>query len=347
MGGMNRFRMKIYWKYDPRGELESVAASLKWKTLNDNLYFNPNFKSDIMLKVILLYFLIPLIVSVAAAVVFDLWKNRRRDFSISYKVVSKRRYKATENGDVKIALSYKGQVVESALAVFSFQLLNSGKKDIFFSRHFTTPVRISYPGWHFINVLILDNESRVNPIISLNDDGTASVAWDILKKGEKVKIEIVALEEKDKDCAGKEGLSFDFRADCLDRFDDGSIRSRRVYKLIVGAVCIAMVGAFAIMPMRERVKMSILYDGVFYQDADVTYNRFTGSYDINTDGGCLKLDPNQLRCADVISIEPQSGTSDEIAMLVIMTILSVVYFFACLYVMRNKKILSVARRFLN
>lgn len=300
-----------------------------------------------MLKSILLYILIPLIVSVIAAAIFELWKNRRRDFSISYKVASRRRYKATENGDVKIALSYKGQVIDSTLTVFSFQLLNSGRKDIFFDRHFTSPVCVSYPGWRFINVSILDSESKANPAVSLNDDGTANASWDILKKGEKFNVEIVALEDKDKDDAEEDGLSFDFRADCIDRFDDGSRRSRRADKVIVGAMCVVMVGVTAIMPMREKVKMNILYNDVFYQDADVTYNRFADSYSINADEGCLKLSPSQFRCANVISIEPQSSTSDEIAMLAVMGTMSVVYFFVYLYVTRNKKILSVARRFLN
>lgn len=163
--------------------------------------------------------LLGILASAVVAVFFEFRKRRSDRYRISVFYKSSQLYVQKNAGDVGIKVNYLGKNIKTALVVLHVGLENKGRKDIMFSSHFTTKIRIHCEGYRLISVKTSDSKCR--PEIELSSDDDALLSWDILKKNEKIDLELVAELKEDTNgvidsllCYNN--LSFDFRSDCLD-----------------------------------------------------------------------------------------------------------------------------------
>lgn len=201
-----------------------------------------------------------LIIGIAAsaivAIVIELIRRRQKRFHVLFYHRFSQLYIPRNAGDVGIKVNYKTKDIKTALVVMHVCLENDGREDIMFSTHFSTKVRIHCQGYSFVAVNSEKNDCL--PVFEQTEDGDLLLSWDILKKGEKIKFELVA-ESKDDlngtldDVACYNSLSFSFRSDCLDKivpekaftYEDARERNHKRlrigYKVLIISFALSMI----------------------------------------------------------------------------------------------------------
>lgn len=278
--------------------------------------------------------------SLIATIAFELWKRRRKRFHISIALDSCEVYASQEKSDVRIQVDYKGKAVENALVIMYVSIINDGQEDLMFKSHFSDSILISCEDFEFLSISAEDN--RVAPDCILNEDGTASLSWDILKSGELIQLCIAAHSKNPirdgldgVDCYNK--LSFDFRSDCIDTMavskemtqQEASRKNYFNRHLYVYTIFIAASLGMLLYDMSFSSRYDIFYDGQPYENATLLYSPLFKKYILSSDTAKTKI-LSLDNIAEIKSITPTEykNAANWIsalleAMILIMVILSV------------------------
>ena len=168
--------------------------------------------------------------SAIVTLLVEYWKYRKNRFHVDLKLGPSEFYSSKEKSDIGIKVVYKSQDVKTSLVILRASLINDGRFDIMFSSHFSEEIEMICPGYRIVSVSF--HESPSKPVGMVTKDGHLSFSWDILKKGEVIRMEIAAIrDEENKRYPSNiesifNSLHFKFRSDCID-----SIKPKRVYSL--------------------------------------------------------------------------------------------------------------------
>lgn len=244
---------------------------------------------------ILLIIIIPLVISILAAFVYDRIKNRKKEYRITYTKKSERQYYLSEQGGVKISISYNGKDMTKPLSVYRLSIVNTGQKDIFFKQRFSSGVKIEHPELEFIDVRIININSKAKPEVFLNEDKSANLSWDILKRNESIELEIVAnhidqpffVQEENND------FIFTFRSDCMDSFikKPTSYHTMAVFPYVIGALYLILL---SLIPMADSVQIDASINGKTYHNAQLSQNNYSHKFSIYSIDGSNTYDLSQI-----------------------------------------------------
>ena len=256
-----------------------------------------------------------ILASLIVAVGVELWKKRRKKFHISVNLGSSEIYAPRNKSDVSIKVDYKGQTVDNALVVFYVNILNDGQNDIMFNSHFSDVIHISSKGYKFLSISAEDN--RVKPECKLTDNG-ATLSWEILKKGESIRLCIAAQVEEVRskiidrvDCYNN--LAFEFRSDCIDAIEpsremtqqDSIKRGIHNVSVVKYAYLVFLCFFFLLFEMSFSSRYDILYDGQICQNATLIYTPLFKKYILSSDTATTKI----LDTEDVHNIQSVTPTN--------------------------------------
>lgn len=248
----------------------------------------------INLSVILETLILGIVASSIVAIAVELWKKRRKRYHISVTLDSCEVYASQEKSDVMIRVDYKGKAVENALVVMYVSITNDGHDDIMFKSHFSDAIAIKCEGFEFLSFTA--EESRVEPICALNEDGSALLSWDILKAGEQIRLCIAAHSRthvKDGldgvECYNK--LAFDFRSDCIDdltpsrEMTQREERRKRLFNMRLSTSILFIIVSFGMLlyDMSFSSRYDITYDGQTYRNATLLYSPLFQKYILSSD----------------------------------------------------------------
>lgn len=248
----------------------------------------------INLSVILETLILGIVASSIVAIAVELWKKRRKRYHISVTLDSCEVYASQEKSDVMIKVDYKGKAVENALVVMYVSITNDGQNDIMFKSHFSDAISVKCGGYDFLSFAA--EESRVDPMCVLNEDGSASLSWDILKAGETIRLCIAAHSNT----PVKEGLdgvecfnmlSFDFRSGCIDNLvpskemTQREIRRRRIFNVNLSKNILFIIVSLGMLlyDMSFSSRYDIVYDGQSYGNATLLYSPLFQKYILSSD----------------------------------------------------------------
>lgn len=169
-------------------------------------------------------------------VILRLFKPSRQNYHISlYKLGEEATFVSSIKGDLTVDVRYKGESYEGAVSILNIELMNDGKNDISYVNHFNRPILLKSNKYKIINAYELEGtDIRTN--VSLNDDNTVSISWDLLKQKESIRVQLIGQlinEEKSDNKVNPypsffDSLQFNVRSDCVDYIMPG----RLSYKMV-------------------------------------------------------------------------------------------------------------------
>jgi hypothetical protein len=240
-----------------------------------------------------------IIASLIVALAVEIWKQRRLKHHISVTLDSSDVYSSQTGKDVNIRVDYKGEPVENALVILYLSITNDGQEDIMFKSHFSDAIKITSKGYKFLS--ITSEDDKIKPECHLTDEG-ASLSWEILKKGESIKLCIAAQSEQpassfiDK-VDSYNNLSFDFRSDCIDSITPLHELTRRdslKKKIMNGIVMkyaymIFLCLLFLVFDMSFSSRFDITYKGESYKNSSLLYSPLFKKYVLSSDSMKTKV----------------------------------------------------------
>ena len=235
--------------------------------------------------------------SLFVAIIVEIWKRRRERYHLSVTLNSSEVYVPQNSSGVVLSVEYGSNRVDTALVILSISIKNDGKNDIMFRSRFSDDVRISCEGFRFISAIA--DESAVNPNCVSNDDGDILLSWDILKKNEKIDLNLIA-QSDDSRTSSFDGvncfnhLSFDFRSDCIDSIvPSKELTNREIsFRQLCGKTierCIlssVMMILLFLLETSMSSRFDISYSGNVYKNATIHYSPLFNKYYVF--GGNLK-----------------------------------------------------------
>lgn len=265
--------------------------------------------------------LLGILASAIVAVFFEYRKRRLDRYRISVFYKSSQLYVQKNAGDVGIKVNYLDKNIKTALIVLHVGLENKGRKDIMFSSHFTTKIRIHCEGYRLISVKTSDSKCR--PEIELSSDDDALLSWDILKKREKIDLELVAELKEDTNVVIDSllcynNLSFDFRSDCLDSIvpekaysvEENRERHNEI-KLIYRSILLLTLALFMMeLDMATATRFNLNLDnGQPFQETNIMYSSIFDKYIVSsqTDGTMIISSEEMKGLVSLIPVDKQSS----------------------------------------
>lgn len=213
--------------------------------------------------------------------------HSKKKYVLSYTESVNRLYLPQKDGDVKIIVQYQGQDTKLPLAMTKLVIKNSGKRDIVFNQRFTHPIEIKSSGIEVIDFNTLRCDPSIAPNVTM-ENNSINLSWDILKKNEKIIIDIIGrLTDMDKiEYADSKCFDFQFRAADINKIKHRP-REMGPLKLVTfsGIVFffLTFVLLFPVGSLREESLVGdIVYNGEEIHNATVLYNMFTDRFFIST-----------------------------------------------------------------
>ena len=253
----------------------------------------------INIQLILETLILGIIASSIVALAVEILKKRRKKYHISVTLDSSDVYSSQTGKDVSVRVDYKGETVDNALVIMYLSITNDGQEDIMFKSHFSDAIKITSKGYKFLSIIAEDD--KIKPECHLRDEG-ASLSWDILKKGESIKLCIVAQSEQpatsliDK-VDSYNNLSFDFRSDCIDTIapsQELTTRDSKKKYFLNGvamkyAYMISLCLLFLVYDMAFSSRYDITYEGESYKNSSLLYSPLFKKYVLSSDSAKAKI----------------------------------------------------------
>ena len=240
-----------------------------------------------------------IIASLIVALAVELWKKRRKKHHISVTLDSSDVYSSQTGKDVSIRVNYRGEPVDNALVILYLSITNDGQEDIMFKSHFSDAIRITSRGYKFLSITAEDE--KIKPECHVTDDG-ATLSWEILKRGESIKLCIAAQSEQpatsliDK-VDSYNNLSFNFRSDCIDTITPShemTTRDSLKRRLLNGVVMkyaymVFLCLLFLIYDMSFSSRYDITHEGQKYKNSTLLYSPLFKKYVLSSDSMKTKV----------------------------------------------------------
>ena len=246
----------------------------------------------------------------------ELWKKKEKRYHVSLSLDSSDVYAPHNKSDVSIKVNYKGMFVDNAIVIMHISITNYGQNDIMFTSHFSEAIKIQSKGYRFLSISAVDNKTK--PICEIMEDGTATLLWDILKRGESLKISITALSEQpisivvDRvDCYNN--LSFDFRSDCIDTiapYQEMTQQDERLWlslnsSIVKYAYMIFISFLFLYFDMSFSSRYDLSYEGQSLKNATLLYTPLLKKYVLLSDSSATRI----ISKDDVLNINSMIPTN--------------------------------------
>ena len=205
----------------------------------------PFFVDGVDWKSILFGAVVGTLVSLLVQEIIKLCKPSGTEFHISlFKRGEEKRFTSVENDGVSFEVSYLGEKLCGEIAVLEIELINDGKKAISFVHHFNRPILIKSEQYTILSAKTVDS-SVVGAKIVRDDDGTICVSWDLLKRYESVRLQLIGQrKESIKDKGQRElspfyqSLKFSVRSDCVDYLDSSDYSTKRLLPFMVFSIVV-------------------------------------------------------------------------------------------------------------
>lgn len=168
--------------------------------------------------------------------VISFFRSKRRKYCLSKFLVSSSVYQQTDDGGLKIRVSYNNTDVDGPLSILSIRLRNDGLEDLVFSQRFSY-LRLVFDGLEVLDVSVSSMIPGVNPIALLRSEGNYELGWDLLKTDECFFLKVVAKGEI-KDISA---VKFEVRAEGINQIKSPEYRVNEAMIPVLAAVSILAI----------------------------------------------------------------------------------------------------------
>jgi hypothetical protein len=134
-------------------------------------------------------------------------------------------FTSSNRESVTVDVKYNGERYDGVISVLNIELNNDGQYDISFIKHFNRPIHLRSSKYKIIDAYTVNN-GPVKALIEKSEDNSFSISWDLLKRKESIRIQLIGqLIETESSSKAKgnylypsffESLQFNVRSDCVD-----------------------------------------------------------------------------------------------------------------------------------
>lgn len=171
------------------------------------------------------------------------FRKNRKKYCLSKSLASSSVYQQTDDGGLKIRVSYNDTEVEGPLSILSIRLRNDGSEDLAFSRRFNY-LKLVIDELEVLDVSVSSSIAGVNPAVFLGGEGNYGLKWDLLKVDECFFVRVVAKGEINDLSA----IKFEVRADGLNQIKTPEYKVNEVMKPVLLAAAVCAILTFIIVP---------------------------------------------------------------------------------------------------
>lgn len=156
-------------------------------------------------------------------------------------------YSSIEGDGVSIDVKFQDVKIVGEIAVLEIELYNDGRNAISFANHFNRPIYLKSDDYKILSAKTVD-DSIVGANISSKEDGTICISWDLLKRKESIRIQLIgqrkdSVREKRKNDLSPfyNSLKFNVRSDCVDYLVTGGPSVKRMLSLMIPGIIIMAI----------------------------------------------------------------------------------------------------------
>lgn len=189
--------------------------------------------------------------------IFYLFRPAKQKYHLSlYREGGESTFASTVRDGISVDVRFNGEKYDGVISILNIEIINDGLESISYVNHFNRPILLKSSKFKIIGA-VPDKSTPVKTTILLNEDNTVSISWDLLKRNESIKIQLIGQlidsEQLGKKIVDKsypsffDSLQINVRSDCVDYILPGGVPFKMVaayvtlFMLLIAAIHLATI----------------------------------------------------------------------------------------------------------
>jgi hypothetical protein len=201
-------------------------------------------------------------------IVISFFRDKKKKYCISKRLVSSSVYQQTDEDGLKIKVLYNDKEIEGPISIIKLCIKNDGLEDIAYSKRIRK-LFLSFNDVDVLDLSVISEIADVKPVVNPINDGRYEIKWDLLKRNESIIIKVVA-KGNEFDISN---VKFEIRADGINEIKTPEYKVNEVMSpvLLVDFIIIVPMLLFypssesfvGIMPMKVFVLIILVFMTIF------------------------------------------------------------------------------------
>lgn len=124
-------------------------------------------------------------------IVISFFRNKRKKYCISKRLVSFSVYQQKDEDRLKIKVFYNDKEVDGPISIIKLCIKNDGLEDIVYSKRIRKLI-LSFYEVEVLSISVISEISDVKPVVNPINEGEYEIKWDLLKRDECIIIKVIA-----------------------------------------------------------------------------------------------------------------------------------------------------------
>ena len=162
------------------------------------------------------------------------FRNKRKKYCISKRLVSSSVYQQTDEDGLKIKVLYNDKEVDSPISIIKLCIKNDGLEDIVYSK-IIRKLSLCFYDVDVLGISVISEIADVKPVVIPISDGRYEIKWDLLKRDECIIIKVVVKGN----VFSLSNVKFEIRADGINKIKTPEYKVNEVMRpILLGDIAI-------------------------------------------------------------------------------------------------------------
>lgn len=130
------------------------------------------------------------VIALLLNIVISFFRNKRKKYCISKRLVSSSVYQQTDEDGLKIKVLYNDKEIEAPISIIKLCIKNDGLEDIVYSKRIRK-LLLSFKDMDVLGISVISEIADIKPVVNPINDEEYELKWDLLKRDECIIIKAV------------------------------------------------------------------------------------------------------------------------------------------------------------
>lgn len=174
------------------------------------------------------------VITLLLNIVISFFRNKRKKYCISKRLVLSSVYQQTDEDGLKIKVLYNDKEVDGPISIIKLCIKNDGQKDIVYSKRISK-LLLCFIDVDVLGISVISEIVDVKPVVNPINDGRYELKWDLLKRDECIIIKVVAKGNE----FNLSNVKFEIRADGISEIKTPEYKVNEVMRpILLGDIAI-------------------------------------------------------------------------------------------------------------